>query len=168
MPDAPQDEDEPPLGVGWTAGSAFDEESLDRELQRAGETSVEAFSWLLVDAAVTLELVQAMSRGSELEVTIFGVLGPYIASIEGAAIAARGRSMSVLRRRRVLPAAQADHHRASVAARRRGSGNRDRHGDLRALRAQGGWPRPGWRGAIVVSITEGLARPPTSRPASKR
>jgi hypothetical protein len=83
MPDAPQDEDEPPLGVGWTAGSAFDEESLDRELQRAGETSVEAFPWLLVDAAVTLELVQAMSRGSELEVTIFGVLGPYIASIEG-------------------------------------------------------------------------------------
>jgi hypothetical protein len=70
----------PPFGVGWTACCAPDEESLDREV---GETSVEAFSCLLVDAAVTLELVQAMSRGSESAITILGVLGPYIASIEG-------------------------------------------------------------------------------------
>jgi hypothetical protein len=83
MPDVPQDEDLPPFGVGWTAGRASDEESLDRKLQREGETSVEAFSCLLVDAAVALELVQAMSRGSELANSILGVLGPYVASIEG-------------------------------------------------------------------------------------
>jgi hypothetical protein len=57
--------------------------SLNHELHQDGETSGEAFSCLLVDAAVTLELVQAMSRGSELAISILGVLGPYIASIEG-------------------------------------------------------------------------------------
>jgi hypothetical protein len=80
MFEAPQDEDVPPFGVGWTADCAPDEESLDREI---GEASGEAFSCLLVDAVITLELVQAMSRGSEAAITIFGVLGPYIASIEG-------------------------------------------------------------------------------------
>ena len=83
MPDAPQDKDSPPFGAGWIAGHRRDEESLDSELQRAGETSDAAFSCLLLDAAVTLELVQAMSRGSELAVSILGVLGPYIASIGG-------------------------------------------------------------------------------------
>ena len=91
MPDGPQEENVPPFRVSWTAGHASDEESLDRELQRVGETSVEAFSCLLLDAAVTLELVQAMSRGSELAISILGVVGAYIASIEGMRITARGR-----------------------------------------------------------------------------
>lgn len=75
----------------------------DSELHRAGEASGGAFSCLLVDAAVTLPLMQAMSRGNELAIAIFGLLGPYIAAI--ASIEARGRSMPVLHRRRVLPAA---------------------------------------------------------------
>jgi hypothetical protein len=161
MFDAPQDEDVPPFGVGWTAGCAPDEETLDREV---GETSVEAFSCLLLDAAVTLELVQAMSRGSESAITILGVLRPYIASIEGMRIAARGRSMPVLRRRRVLPAAQADHHRPSAAARLRGSGNRSRHGHLRTLHAQGGLAAAGLEGRYPrkddAGAAEGVARLP--------
>jgi hypothetical protein len=36
MPDAPQDEDLLPFGVGWSAGRVPDEDSLDRELQRVG------------------------------------------------------------------------------------------------------------------------------------
>jgi hypothetical protein len=78
-----QDKDSPPFRAGWIAGRAPDEESLDSELQRVGEASDAAFSCLLLDAAVTLELVQATSRGSEMAISILGVLGPYIASIEG-------------------------------------------------------------------------------------
>src|SRR5262249_41219427 len=43
---------------------------------------VETFSCLLVDAAVTLERVQAMSSRRELAIAILGALRPYIGSIE--------------------------------------------------------------------------------------
>jgi hypothetical protein len=75
MADAPQDEDLPPLSAGRVAGRAPYEESLDLEVQRVDEDPVEAFSCLLVDAAVTLELLQAMRCGSELAISILGVLG---------------------------------------------------------------------------------------------
>jgi hypothetical protein len=158
MPDAPQDEDLPPFGVGWTAGRAPDEESLDCELQREGETSVEAFSCLLVDAAVTLELVQAMSRGSELAISILGVLGPYIASIEGKRSRREGDqclccARGVFFRRHkptivalLLPLDVEDPGTAAVM------------GICERCALSGGWPRPGWGSALLARMIPELQK----------
>jgi hypothetical protein len=155
MFDAPQDEDVPPFGVGWTAGRAPDEESLDREV---GETSVEAFSCLLLDAAVTLELVQAMSRGSESAITILGVLGPYIASIEGMRSRREGDRClccagGVFFRRHkptiialLLPLDFKDPGTAVVM------------GICERCALKEGWPRPGWRGAVLARIMPELRK----------
>ena len=155
MFEAPQDEDVPPFGVGWTAGCAPDEESLDREV---GETSVEAFSCLLLDAAVTLELVQAMSRGSESAITILGVLGPYIASIEGMRSRREGDRClccagGVFFRRHkptiialLLPLDVEDPGTAVVM------------GICERCALKEGWPRPGWRGAVLARIMPELRK----------
>ena len=158
MPDAPQDEDLPPFGVGWTAGRAPDEESLDRELQRVGETSVEAFSCLLVDATVTLELVQAMSRGSELAVTILGVLGPYIASIEGKRSRREGDQCLCCARgvffRRHKPTIIALLLPLDVE----GPGTAVVMGICERCALSEGWPRPGWRGALLARMMPELRK----------
>jgi hypothetical protein len=158
MPDGPQEENVPPFRVSWTAGHASDEESLDRELQRVGETSVEAFSCLLLDAAVTLELVQAMSRGSESAITILGVLGPYIASIEGMRSRREGDRClccagGVFFRRHkptiialLLPLDFEDPGTAVVM------------GICERCALKEGWPRPGWRGAVLARIMPKLRK----------
>ena len=145
MPDAPQDKDSPPVGTGWIAGRAPDEESLDSELQRVGEASDAAFSCLLLDAAVTLQLAQAMSRGSELAISILGVLGPYIASIERMRSGREGDQClrcdgAVFFRRHkptiiavLLPLDLEDPGPAVVM------------GICERCALSEGWPRPGWR-----------------------
>jgi len=155
MFEAPQDEDVPPFGVGWTADCAPDEESLDREI---GEASGEAFSCLLVDAVITLELVQAMSRGSEVAITIFGVLGPYIASIEGMRSRREGDRClccagGVFFRRHkptiialLLPLDIEDPGTAVVM------------GICERCALKEGWPRPGWRGAVLARIMPELRK----------
>ena len=80
------------------------------------------------------------------------------------AIAARRRPKPVLRQRRVLPPSQADHHRASVAGRRRGSENRGRHWDLRALRAQRGLAAAGLEGRSPGKDDAGAAKGPARLP----
>ena len=158
MPDAPQDKDLPPLGVGWVAGRAPNEESLDREVQRVGQASGEAFSCLLVDAVITLELMQAMSRGSESAITIFGVLGPYIASIEGMRSRREGDRClccagGVFFRRHkptiialLLPLDFEDPGTAVVM------------GICERCALKEGWPRPGWRGAVLARIMPELRK----------
>ena len=152
MPDAPQDKDSPPSGTSWIAGRAPDEESLDSELQRVGEASDAAFSCLLLDAAVTLKLVQAMSRGSEFAISILGVLGPYIASIEGMRSRREGDRClccagGVFFRRHkptiialLLPLDFEDPGTAVVM------------GICERCALKEGWPRPGWRGAVLARI----------------
>ena len=155
MFEAPQDEDVPPFGVGWTASCAPDEESRDREV---GETSREAFSCLLLDAVVTLELVQAMSRGSESAITILGVLGPYIASIEGMRSRREGDRClccagGVFFRRHkptiialLLPLDFEDPGTAVVM------------GICERCALKEGWPRPGWRAAVLARIMPELRK----------
>ena len=158
MPDAPQDKDSPPFGAGCIAGRAPDEESLDSELQRVGEASDAAFSCLLLDAAVTLELVQATSRGSEMAISILGVLGPYIALIEGMRSRREGDRClccdgAVFFRRHkptiialLLPLDVEDPGTAVVM------------GICERCALKEGWPRPGWRVAVVARIIPELRK----------
>jgi hypothetical protein len=158
MPDAPQDKDLPPLGVGWAAGRSPDEQSLDRELHRVGEASGGALSCLLVDAAVTLTLMQAMSRGSELAIAIFGVLGPYIASIGAMRSRREGDRClcctgAVFFRRHkptiialLLPLDIEDPGTAVVM------------GICKRCALSEGWPRPGWRGALLARMMPELRK----------
>jgi hypothetical protein len=158
MSDALQDKDLPPLGVGWAAGRALDEESLDREFQRVDEASGGAFSCLLVDAAVTLTLMQAMSCGSELAIAIFGVLGPYISSIEARRSRREGDlclccAGAVFFRRRkptiialLLPLDVEDPGTAVVM------------GICKRCALKQGWPRPGWRGALLARMMPELRK----------
>ena len=156
MPGAPQDEDLPPFGVAWSAGCAPDEASLDRDLQRVGETSVEAFSCVLVDAAVTLEVVQAMSRGDELAISIVGLLGPYLAAIEARRSRREGDQClccaGFFRRQKptiialLLPLDVEDPGTAVVM------------GICERCALSEGWPRPGWQGALVARMMPELRK----------
>jgi hypothetical protein len=158
MPDAPHDKDFPPLGVGGAAGRPPDEESLDRELQRVGEGSGVAFSCLLVDAVVTLELELAMSCGNELAIAIFGVLGPYIASIEARRSRRKGDlclccdGAPFFRRHKptiialLLPLDVENPGTAVIM------------GICKDCALSAGWPRPGWRGALLARMMPELRK----------
>jgi hypothetical protein len=146
----------PELDAGWVAGRAPDNAALERALQRAGEASGGCFSCVLVDAAYGLALIRGMRRGSELAVAYLGVLGPYSAALEAARSRRDGDRClccdagAFFRRCKptvialLLPSDVADPGSAVVM------------GICERCARAAGWPRPGWRDALVAKMTPAL------------